>query len=251
MSQSSTLINSLNNKPPSFNTNTSTHQIDTQVNHSLPNAHNPTNHTTQSTPESIKHIWQQLFRRPNKSKGPHQKSDTTSHSTWRQTKLTNINIENLPLGDILQIKAPNQICIVSQNVNGIKYDVSGSHVHKLFSHINEIEADVACFQEIKLDTRKYEVRNTIKKVFNMHWYHHQRLITSPSPINIECIYKHGGTIIISRNMMTNCAIQSSSDKIGHWTFCTYLCKHKYLTIISPYQVCKNNIENPGPYTRFA
>ena len=80
-------------------------------------------------------------------------SDTREPATLDEQNERN----NFPWGDSSAIDPDDSFRIVSNNVNGLRFDHAGGDIHYMCNQMDELHADVLCMQETQLDTRKTKV----------------------------------------------------------------------------------------------
>ena len=84
--------------------------------------------------------------------------------------LTNQNQQtNDPWGENLAAKPPNCTRIHIQNVNGFTLDSRGGQFDQYCSIHQELQADISCGQEHKLDTTQMQVRSVLYDTAHRHW----------------------------------------------------------------------------------
>ena len=76
---------------------------------------------------------------------------------------------NEPWGDYLAAKPPGFTRIHIQNVNGFTFDSRGGQFDLYCSIHQEIQADISCGQEHKLDTTQMQVRSVLYDTAHQHW----------------------------------------------------------------------------------
>ena len=188
------------------------------------------NESNTSPNEAVVEAWKRFFSKPPvriKSRAPSALSIPNSSN-------------NLPYGDPMIAKPRSTYRFISQNVNGISYDAEGGDFQEICYILQEIEADVICFQETKLETRNMKVKNMLNKTLMQRWSTSKALITSTSNVNLGSIYKPGGTLLMNVGPISHRVTQTTADPLGRWCTMDIALKNKLtLTVISAYQVCQS------------
>ena len=165
--------------------------------------------------------------------------------------LTNDNQEtNDAWGDQLAEKPEGAFRVYNQNVNGISLDRRGGQFDVLCRIIREMQVDVMCGQEHKLEYQKPQVRSILYDTARQHWQR-SRLCFSTSSIEFASIYKPGGTFMIANGNITGRVIKQYADPGGRWSSQTFQggSGHR-VTIASVYQVV-TDVATPGSTTSAA
>ena len=157
-------------------------------------------------------------------------------SRRKQSILTVQNTKaNDPWGDILSKKPPNCTRIHVQNVNGFTLDRRGGQFDHYCATHTEIQADISCGQEHKLDTTQMQVRSVLYNTAQQHW-ERSKIIFGTSPIPFSSHYKPGGTFLIATGSATGRVRKQHRDKWGRWVAQEYSGKNAgTVMIISAYQ----------------
>ena len=88
--------------------------------------------------------------------------------------------------------------IYIQNVNGLSWDTEGGRWPYICEAVDAIQADIACFSELNVDTNNYKVRRNMERICQQQFIH-SRLVLSSSSHKTQSLYKPGGTAIMARN----------------------------------------------------
>ena len=108
---------------------------------------------------------------------------------------------NYAWGHILAQKSPDVYRIISNNINGIRTDAHGSDLRDICHRVDQIEADVCCFQETKLNTWNYKIYTAIQSTVRGFWPNHT-IVLSTSKTQIGRTCKPGGTMTVSYTHLT-------------------------------------------------
>ena len=172
---------------------------------------------------------------------------TSTHQPTHQHRSTILTVTNSqandPWGDNMSEKPKNCTRIHVQNVNGFNLDRRGGQFdHYCITH-KEIQADISCGQEHKLDTTQMHVRSVLYNAVQQHW-DRSKIIFGTSPIPFSSHYKPGGTFMIATGNVTGRIRKQHRDKWGRWVIQEYSGKNSgTVMIISAYQpVDKRNKE---------
>ena len=111
--------------------------------------------------------------------------------------------------------------------------------------MKRMQVDVTCLYEINLDTTNHGVKSKMHKN-SRQIFDHSRLTMSSSTIPSANDFKPGGTLMLAQGHVTGRITSSGEDDMGRWTYQRFACKnHRYLTVISAYQVCEQPIVDKG------
>jgi exonuclease III len=168
----------------------------------------------------------------------------TAPTIRRASVLTNENQRtNDPWGDQLTEKPSDCTRIHIQNVNGFSLDRRGGQFDQFCSIHTEIQADVSCGQEHKLDTTQMHIRSILYDTAKNHW-ERSKIIFGTTPIPFSSNYKPGGTFMVSTGSVTGRIRKQHRDKWGRWVAQEFSGRNSStVMIISAYQpVNKRNKE---------
>ena len=102
-------------------------------------------------------------------------------------------------GDPMNEEPDNQSTrIYIQNLNGLSWDNEGGRWPYICEAVDAIQADIACFSELNVDTNNYNIRRTMETICQKQFLHNC-LVMSSSTHKTTSIYKPGGTAILARN----------------------------------------------------
>jgi exonuclease III len=142
---------------------------------------------------------------------------------------------NEPWGDHMGEKPPNCTRIHIQNVNGFTLDGRGGQFDHYCTTHKEIQADISCGQEHKLDTTQMHVRSILYDTARQHW-NRSKMSFGTTPIPFSSQYKPGGTFILSTGSITGRVRQQYRDKWGRWVVQEFSRSHfSTLMVVSAYQ----------------
>ena len=143
--------------------------------------------------------------------------------------------QNDPWGDIMQEKPPNCTRIHVQNVNGFTLDNRGGQFDTFCSIHKEIQADISCGQEHKLDTTQMPIRSILYATAKQHW-NRSRMMFGTSPIPFTSHYKPGGTFVFTTGSITGRVRKQHRDKWGRWVSQEFSGRNSStIIVISAYQ----------------
>ena len=156
--------------------------------------------------------------------------------TSRPSVLSTANaISNEPWGDQIEEKANDITRMYCINLNGITLDKKGGKFDTVCRCMKEVQADIFCGQEHKLDTTQAAVRTIMYDTARQHW-ERQRVVMGTTPIPFEKTHKPGGTIMITTGALTSRVKKQVRDKWGRWVCQEFQGKDaKRLVIMSVYQ----------------
>ena len=148
----------------------------------------------------------------------------------------------------------NTIRIVHYNTNGIGSDNCYTEWESILHSMDNIQCDIFCLNETKLDTRQSEIQYNLKKILRNHdQYAKITMESSLQPPRIEgSKFKPGGTMIGTKGTWSGRCItienDYTKDNIGRW--CSIHLQGKrgqIITILSIYQVCKHEVGKNTAY----
>jgi hypothetical protein len=142
---------------------------------------------------------------PNQRK-PTQKVSTLTRSNQRT---------NDPWGDVMAEKPSHCTRIHIQNVNGFTLDSRGGQFDDFCAIHKEIQADISCGQEHKLDSTQMQVRSVLYETAQRHW-DRSKMTFGTSPIPFSSHYKPGRTFILTTGSATGRVRKQHRDKWGRW-----------------------------------
>ena len=129
--------------------------------------------------------------------------------------------------------------IYVQNLNGIGWTGNGGKWPYICKVVDAIQADIACFSEINVDTNKYSVRTAMESI-SQSQFPQSRLVLSSSRRAHSSTYKPGGTAILACHAISSQIKSHTRDRMGRWSsICVSPDNIKKIRIISAYQVCQN------------
>ena len=146
---------------------------------------------------------------PNQPSGRQASVRTTSYLT-HQNQATND-----PWGDLMSEKPSNSTRIHVQNVNGFSLDSRGGQFDQFCTVHKEVQADISCGQEHKLDTTQMQVRSILFDTMQRHW-DRSRATFGTTPIPFTSQYKPGGTFIMTTGSTTGRIRKQHRDRWGRW-----------------------------------
>ena len=159
-----------------------------------------------------------------------------------------VNRMNSFWGDNTDDKDNTELRIISCNINGL------SEVDELSQYIIgslQLSSDIACFQEINIDTRQYEIVRKLKQVVaKMDDSKGDAIhMTSSRRIVQDGYRKRGGTMIRVSKKFAGSALDKQQDPHGRWCSISIEgSEGRRLFIYSVYRVCYNTVENAGTQT---
>ena len=122
--------------------------------------------------------------------------------------------------------------IYIQNVNGFSLDRRGGQFDHFCAVHKEIQADISCGQEHKLDTTQMQV---LFDTTGQHW-DRSKLLFGTSPIPFSSHYKPGGTFMLTTGSITGRVRKQHRDKWGRYVAQEFSGRQSStLMIISAYQ----------------
>ena len=126
-----------------------------------------------------------------------------------------VNRMNSFWGDNTDDKNNTELRIISCNINGL------SEVDELSQYIIgslQLSSDIACFQEINIDTRQYEIVRKLKQVVaKMDDSKGDAIhMTSSRRIVQDGYRKRGGTMIRVSKKFAGSALDKQQDPHGRW-----------------------------------
>ena len=128
--------------------------------------------------------------------------------------------------------------IYAQNLNGLGWDNTGGRWPHICETMEAIQADIACFSELNVDTHNYRVRRKMESICHNH-FQQNALIMSSSKHNTTTTYKPGGTAILARNQITANIKNHTRDRMGRWASVSLTtATTRRIRIISAYQACR-------------
>lgn len=136
--------------------------------------------------------------------------------------------------------------IIHLNANGIAAENKFIEWETCLHSMDDIQADIFCLNETKIDTRQGEVRYEVHKIAKSKDRSMviQMESSKQSPKKRLSIFKPGGTMIGIRGTKSGRILKLTNDKskdsMGRWTIAHLKGKgNTIVSIISAYQVCKN------------
>jgi endonuclease/exonuclease/phosphatase family metal-dependent hydrolase len=130
--------------------------------------------------------------------------------------------------------------IYTQNLNGIGWNSDGGKWPYICEAVDAIQADIACFSEINVDTNNHKVRSVLESITRRQ-FPQNRLVLSSSRHSNASLYKPGGTAIMACNAISSQIKSHSRDRMGRWSsICVSSNKDRTIRIISAYQVCQTS-----------
>jgi hypothetical protein len=172
----------------------------------------------------------------------------------RQTKLsehTDLDTDlNLPWGDSIDEK-PNNATRIFQNINGISTANDFVSASEIGFRADADQVDILCLAETNLDWGFNQHRRSCESHWRPFWKV-MKLVTASSTITYNTSYQPGGVAtVVGGNWVGPLSdYEAVSHGFGRWTTCTLRGKsNTKLTIITAYQVCKDNIAQSGPNRR--
>ena len=166
---------------------------------------------------------------------PAKPRDTARHAR-QASALAHANQKtNDPWGDTMAEKPSNCTRVHIQNVNGFSLDSRGGQFDQYCATHKEIQADISCGQEHKLDTTQMHVRSILFDTVKQHW-DQSKVTFGTTPIPFSSHYKPGGTFILTTGSITGRVRKYHRDKWGRWVGQQFSGKHSStVMIISAYQ----------------
>ena len=136
-------------------------------------------------------------------------------------------------------KPSNTTRFHSLNPNGFRIkDANGGDFREAADKAKALSLDVACYNEINLDTSNHSVLDKLHYVARQTTDHY-RLQPSSSDIIADDQYKPGGTLTLVRDNLTSRVTSQGTDALGRWSYVTFLAKSSRVTVINIYQPGKN------------
>jgi hypothetical protein len=132
---------------------------------------------------------------------PSPQSNSGSHRRTASVLTTQNQRTNESWGDPMNEKPSHCTRIHIQNVNGLTLDSRGGQFDTLCAIHKEIQADISCGQEHKLDTTQMQVRSVVYDTARQHW-DRSKMTFGTTPIPFSSQYKPGGTFILSTGSIT-------------------------------------------------
>ena len=148
-------------------------------------------------------------------------------------------------GDEPEAKQEDEMRITSTNIHGFSYiDEAAEYI----LGAQQFGSDIACFQEINMDTHNVEViqgiRRAIHSVEDIKGSTFQA--TSIQKSNHKSIKKMGGTMIHVERKWAGSSMKKESDTYGRWSKVTIEGKESNkIAIYSVYRVNGNSLEKAG------
>ena len=154
-------------------------------------------------------------------------------------------------GDELQLSPqwPNQnnnstIRLVHYNANGISAGSQYIEWETMLQSAEDIQADIVCLNETKIDTRKSKVQYEVRQIAKtLDKFIHINMNSSKQPTKKkDSVFKPGGTMINVRGHWAGRIIKfrndTSADPLGRWTVSHMKGKgNTIVSIFSVYRVC--------------
>ena len=175
--------------------------------------------------------------------------DINNNDSNTQTNIDNTqqnhNLENNKyIGtEIDHRKADGVFRVIGGNPNGIKITEKGGELAEYLEEAKRMSADTVMMYEINLDTQKPKVKQVIHSTCN-NLYDHHSITYASSATPSKNQFKPGGTVLCVTENSSGRVTAKGSDDMGRWTYQTLTCKgDKSLTMISAYQVCKQQLVN--------
>ena len=132
-------------------------------------------------------------------------------------------------------KPPHCTRIHIQNVNGFTLDSRGGQFDTFCAIHKEIQADISCGQEHKLDTTQMQVRIILYETAQKHW-DRSKMTFGTSPIPFSSHYKPGGAFILTTGSATGRVRKHYRDQWGRWVSQEFSGRNNgTVMIISAYQ----------------
>ena len=128
------------------------------------------------------------------------------------------------------------------NPNGFQLDKGGGKWALFCGEMKDSQADIACANEINLNTRRHEVQSEMHAICNRP-FHQTCLVTASTPIPSKSSYKPGGTCMFTVNNLTSRIINKGSDPKGRWCWTKYRSRpDETFLVVTAYQVCSSSIK---------
>jgi exonuclease III len=143
-------------------------------------------------------------------------------------------------GDPMREKESSVMRVYALNLNGLSMDRRGGQFDELCSISKEIQADVICCQEHKVDTTNPVFRSILLHTMRQHWQR-SRLVTGTTKQSFTHWYKPGGSMMFSTGNLTDRIVEQQQDFIGGWVTQTFKGQHNaQIIVMSAYQVVTYN-----------
>lgn len=127
------------------------------------------------------------------------------------------------------------------NVNGIQFGAEGGDMNDICRQMQESNIDVIGAAEIHLDTTLPHVNTTMNRCVRKVLGRQSKLLMSSSRRSYGTPHKPGGTLLLSQGSILGRWKDGGKDDMGRWTYSSYRgSQGRLITIISAYQVCKDN-----------
>ena len=143
--------------------------------------------------------WRSMIRWTSNAIAPNSNKSTHSRSVYVMN--TENQRSNNAWGDQLSEKQPGTTRVYIQNVNGFNLDGRGGQFDQFCTTHQEVQADISCGQEHKLDSTQPKVRSILFDTAKQHW-DRSKLTLGTSPIPFSSHYKPGGTFILTTGSIT-------------------------------------------------
>ena len=174
---------------------------------------------------------------------------TRPFDQFRRPILSTTNArENEPWGDPITEKLTNITRVYCINLNGITLDSKGGKFDTVCRCVKEVQADIFCGQEHKLDTMQHTVRTILFETISQHWQRN-RIVFGTTPIEFSTQSKPGGTLVFTTGALTSRVMKQTRDKWGRWVIQEFRGQHnRKLAVMTVYQPIEKGGSQIGKIT---
>ena len=156
--------------------------------------------------------------------------------------------ENEPWGDPITEKLPNITRVYCIKLNGLTLDSRGGKFDTVCRCVKEVQADIFCGQENKLDTMQHTVRTILYETISQHW-EKNRIVFGTTPIEFSTQSKPGGTLVFTTGALTSRVMKQVRDKWGRWVIQEFRGQNnRKLAVLTVYQPIEKGGSQIGKIT---
>ena len=174
---------------------------------------------------------------------------TRPFDRFRRPVLSKVNEKtNEPWGDQITEKLPNITRVYCINLNGMTLDSRGGKFDTVCRCVTEVQADIFCGQEHKLDTIQHAVRTILFDTISQYWQRN-RIVFGTTPIEFSTQCKPGGTLVFTTGALTSRVMKQVRDKWGRWVIQEFRGQNnRKLVVMTVYQPIEKGGSQIGKIT---
>ena len=149
--------------------------------------------------------------------------------------------------EIQEPKAENTYRVYFSNPNGFKLDQTGGGYAEICEEMRRMNVDTWGAAETNVDSTRHTVKDIIHKTTRKHFEFSKICFGSSAIPSRKSFYKPGGTFLGTQGKTITRIVKQGTDLLGRWSYQVFRYRNNgRLTIISCYQVCKQQVRNLNP-----